>query len=165
MARKCFYSFHFKPDNWRASQVRNIGVLDGNRPTPDNDWETIKKGGDDAIKRWISGQMHGRSCTIVLVGTETANRKWINHEIVKSWDDGMGVVGIYVHGLLNKDGYTAHKGSNPFDFIGYGSTGTKLSSLVKCYDPTGSNSKERYAWISEHLDNAAEEAVRARKVN
>ena len=31
MARNCFYSFHYKPDNARASQVRNIGVIEGNK--------------------------------------------------------------------------------------------------------------------------------------
>ena len=53
-----------------------------------------RKAGDVAIKRWIANQMDRRTCTVVLVGTNTANRKWINYEIVKSWDDGMGVVGI-----------------------------------------------------------------------
>ena len=43
MARRAFYSFHYIPDNWRASQVRNMGVVDGNKPATDNDWETIKK--------------------------------------------------------------------------------------------------------------------------
>ena len=32
MARRTFYSFHYKPDNWRAAQVRNMGVIEGNRP-------------------------------------------------------------------------------------------------------------------------------------
>jgi hypothetical protein len=50
--------------------------------------------GDAAIENWIAHQMKGRSCTVVLVGANTANRKWINHEIVQSWDKGMGVVGI-----------------------------------------------------------------------
>lgn len=165
MARRCFYSFHYKPDNWRVSQVRNIGVIEGNRPAPDNDWETIVKTGDAAIEKWIADQMNGRSCTVVLVGQNTADRKWINHEIIRSWDEGMGVVGIHIHGLLDKDGYVAQKGKNPFSFIGYGDTGKKLSSIVKCYNPTGSNSKERYAWISKHLSNAANEAVRIRKEN
>ena len=39
MARKCFYSFHYQPDNVRASQVRNIGAIEGNQPVSDNDWE------------------------------------------------------------------------------------------------------------------------------
>lgn len=29
MPRKVFYSFHFAPDSWRASQVRNIGIVEG----------------------------------------------------------------------------------------------------------------------------------------
>ena len=163
MARRAFYSFHYIPDNWRAATVRNIGVIEGNRPASDNDWETIKKGGDAAIRRWIADQMYGRSCTVVLVGTNTADRKWINHEIIKSWDDGMGVVGIHVHGLKNSEGKTSTKGDNPFDYIGYGNTGRKLSSIVKCYNPSGSNSQDRYDWITRHLENAVEEAIRIRR--
>ena len=104
MARRAFYSFHYEPDNSRAAQVRNMGMVDGNTPVSDNDWETVTKGGDAAIKKWIANQMHGRSCTVVLVGSSTAGRKWINHEICKSWDDKMGVVGIHIHGLKNLDG-------------------------------------------------------------
>jgi len=165
MARRVFYSFHYKPDVFRVSQVRNIGSIEANRPATDNDWETIKSGKDSAIKRWITEQMKGRSCTVVLVGQNTANRKWINHEIIKSWDEGMGVVGIRIHGLKNPDGYISKMGKNPFDYIGYGNTGKKLSSIVKCYNPAGSNSKERYAWIAKHLENAIEEAIRIRNAN
>jgi hypothetical protein len=43
--RQVFYSFHYKPDSWRVSQVRNIGAIEGNKPAPDNDWETISKTG------------------------------------------------------------------------------------------------------------------------
>ena len=160
--RQVFYSFHYEPDSWRASQVRNIGVIEGNNPVSDNAWETITKGGDNAIKRWINDQMEYRSCTVVLVGSNTANRRWINYEIVKSWDAGKGVVGIHIYGLTDKDGHLSQKGVNPFSYIGHGNTGKKLSSIVKCYDPQGSNSKERYAWISKHLSSAVEEAIRIR---
>jgi hypothetical protein len=165
MARKCFYSFHYKPDNARASQVRNIGAIEGNKPASDNDWEKVTKGGDDAIKKWIADQMKGRTCCIVLVGSATANRKWINHEIIKGWDDGLGVVGIHIHGLKNLAGQTSTQGYNPFDYIGYGNTGKKLSSIVKCYNPTGATSKDKYDWISKHLENAVQEAIDIRGKN
>ena len=165
MARRAFYSFHYKPDNWRAATVRNIGAIEGNKPASDNDWERVTKGGDTAIKKWIADQIHGRSCTVVLVGSNTADRKWINYEIIKSWGDGMGVVGICIHGLKNSDGKVSTKGANPFASIDYGNTGKKLSSIVKCYDPAGSNSQERYDWIEKHLANAVEEAVQIRKGN
>ncbi len=163
--RQVFYSFHYKPDYWRVATVRSIGSIDGNRPAPDNDWESIANGGDREIERWIAEQMRYRSCTVVLVGEKTANRKWINHEIIKSWNGHMGVVGIYIHGLKDKDGYISNKGNNPFDYITHGSSGKKLSSIVKCYNPQGSNSKERYAWISEYLGAAVEEAIKIRNEN
>lgn len=98
MKRRVFFSFHYKPDAWRVSQIRNIGALERNRPVTHNDWEQVKRGGDAAIERWIARQMKYRSCTVVLVGSNTASRKWINYEIVRSWNDGMGVVGIHIHG-------------------------------------------------------------------
>lgn len=165
MARKAFYSFHYKPDNWRAATVRNIGAIEGNKPASDNDWEAVARGGDDAIKRWIAGQMQGRTCTVVLVGTNTANRKWINHEIIKSWDDGLGVVGIHIHGLKDSAQQTSTKGGNPFDHITHGPSGKRLSSIVRCYDPAGSTSQERYDWIVKHLSNAVEEAITIRSKN
>ncbi len=163
--RQVFYSFHYKPDCHRAAQVRNIGVIEGNKPAPDNDWETIVGAGDEEIKKWIKEQMKSRSCTIILVGSKTANRKWINHEIVKSWDAGMGVVGIRIHGLKNLNQEISTRGENPFEHIKYGNTGKKLSAIAKCYDPQGSNSKERYAWISKYLAAAVEEAVKIRNNN
>ena len=83
--RNVFYSFHYDADNWRASQVRNMGVIEGNAPCSDNDWEKITKSGDDAIKKWITGQLSGRSCVVALVGAETAGRKWISYETSKGW--------------------------------------------------------------------------------
>jgi len=162
--RQVFYSFHYKPDSWRTATVRNIGVIEGNKPAPDNNWETITRGGEPAIQRWINDQMKYRSCTVVLVGTNTANRKWINYEIIKSWNDRMGVLGIYIHGLLNAIQQTAPKGNNPFDYINLGGN-KKLSSLAKCYNPAGANSKERYEWISKYLAGAVEEAIKIRNNN
>ena len=79
MPRKFSYSFLYIPDNWRVSKIRNIGAIEGNNPAADNDWETITKGGDNIIKEWIENQMQGRTCAIILAGSNTANRKWINY--------------------------------------------------------------------------------------
>ena len=77
----------------------------------------------------------------------------------------MGVIGMYIHGLTDRNDHTSKKGRNPFDFIDYGDQGKKLSSVVKCYDPAGKNSNETYGWISQHLANAVEEGIRIRKNN
>lgn len=142
MARQVFYSFHYENDNWRASQVRNIGVIEGNRPAPDNDWETVKRGGDNAIKRWIDDQMHYRSCTIVLVGAGTAGRKWINYEIEQTSNNKMGLVGISIHNLKDRFGYQSNQGNNPFN--GFSVNGTSLSQIAKVYNPPYWDSKDVY---------------------
>jgi antiphage defense system Thoeris ThsB-like protein len=165
MARRAFYSFHYIPDNWRASQVRQMGVIEGNAPCSDNDWETITKGGDEAIKTWISGQMSGKSCAIVLIGANTAGRKWINYEIVKAWDDNKGVLGIYIHNLKDNKKNQSTKGGNPFDHITLGTTGPKLSTVVKVYDPPYWDSTQVYSHIQKNLSDWIEAAVAIRESN
>ena len=165
MAHRVFYSFHYKPDNWRASQVRNMGVIDGNRPCSDNDWESITKGGPDKIKKWISDQMDGKSCVVVLIGANTAGRKWIEYEIAKGWNDGKGVVGVYIHNLQNSNQEQSSKGVNPFAGIRYGNTGKMLSSFIKAYDPPYSSSKYVYDHIKENLAGWVEEAISIRNNN
>lgn len=165
MAREVFYSFHYKPDNWRAAQVRSMGAIEGNEPTSDNDWEAVTQGGDAAIEKWIDGQMAGKSCAVILVGTNTANRKWINREIVKAWDASKGVLGIYIHNLKGSDQNQSMKGANPFDFITLGTTGAKLSTVVKAYDPPFSDSTQVYAYIKNNLSAWVETAITIRNVN
>lgn len=165
MARKVFFSFHYEPDNWRASQVRQIGEIEGDAPVSDNDWEKVTKGGDDAIKKWIDGQMSGKSCAVVLIGSGTAGRKWITHEIVKAWDDNKGVLGIHIHNLKNSDQKQSTKGGNPFDSITLGTTKAKLSSVVKSYDPPYSESTEVYSYIKNNLGDWVEAAITIRKAN
>ena len=163
MSRKAFYSFHFKPDSWRASQVRNIGVVDGNQPVSDNDWEDVKKGGDSAIQEWIDNQLASRSCTIVLIGENTAGREWIKYEIEKSWNDGKGVFGIYIHNLKDKDGEQSSKGRNPFDDFTIHRDNEKLSSIVKTYNPPYSTSTDVYDYIKRNLEDWVEEAISIRE--
>lgn len=160
MQRKVFFSFHFDNDAWRASQVRNMGLLEGNEPVSSNDWEAVKRGGDAAIERWIANQMKGRTCVVVLVGAETASRPWVKHEIAKAWNDGLDVVGIRIHGLKNRLGNTSMAGGNPFD--SFNLNGTSLSQIVKLYTPTGSDSQAVYADIKKKLEAPVEEAITIR---
>ena len=132
MARRVFYSFHFKPDSSRASLVRNMGVVEGNRPVSDNDWEDISGGGEKKIKKWIDDQLDGRSCTVVLIGSGTAGRKYINYEIIQSWVRGKGIFGIYIHNLKNLKGDKAAKGRNPFSLLRWNhGKGKPMSDTVK----------------------------------
>ena len=158
--RRTFFSFHYEADNWRAGQVRNMGVVEGNEPVSDNDWEQVTKGGNTAIQEWIDDQMKGRSCVIVLIGAKTAGRKWINYEIKKAWNDGKGLVGIHIHGLKNQEGEQSTKGNNPFGAFTVGKE--NLSDIVKAHDTRYTTSKYVYDHIADNIAGWVEEAITIR---
>ena len=162
MAKRVFYSFHYKPDCVRVSQVRNIGAIEDNKPAHDNDWETITSKGDPAIEKWIGDQLYGRSCTVVMIGSETADRKWIDYEIKKTWNDGKGLVGVHIHNLKNFQQQQATKGRNPFSGFTIQQGKTRMADVVKTYDPPYTDSKKVYEYIATNLSSWIDEAVAIR---
>lgn len=160
MKRKVFYSFHYANDVMRTQQIRNIGMLEGNTPVSANDWETVKRGGENAVKKWIDDNMKYKDCVVVLIGSDTANRKWVRYEICKAWNEGRGLLGIYIHNLKDPRTGTCQKGANPFDFIQLKS-GQYLSSYVKCYDP---NSWDAYNDIARNIGQWVENAIIAKRL-
>lgn len=159
MARRVFYSFHFDNDVMRVQLIRNIGSIEGNKPVSPNRWEEIKNTGERKIKEWIEENMKGKSCVVVLVGEDTANRKWVKYEIKKAWEDGKGILGIHIHNLkCARNGY-GRKGANPFDQFTF-DDGTKLSSVVKCHNP---NRFDTYNDIKNNIEDWIDEATKSRK--
>ena len=142
--------------------MRNIGAIEGNQAVSDNDWESITRGGDEAIKRWIDAQMAGRSSAVVLNGRATAGRPWITYEISRAWNLDKGVVGIYIHNLKDKAQQQTLKGSNPFDHVTMNRDGGPMSRIVKAYDPPYVTSTSVYSHIQSNIAGWVEEAISIR---
>lgn len=162
MARKVFYSFHYARDAWRVSQVKNMGVVEGQPLLSSNEWEEVEKGGDSAIQSWIDAEMKGKSCVVVLIGNRIAGRRWVEYEFKKAWKDGKGVAGVYIHNLKNASGEQDSKGSSPFDGFTLCDGKKKFSNVVKAYDPPFTTSSYVYEHIRENLATWAEEAISIR---
>jgi len=105
--------------------------------------------------------MKYRSCVVVLVGEETANRPWVKHEIKKAWEDGKGLFGIYIHNLKCPRNGKSTKGKNPFDQFTF-DDGSKLSSIVNCYNPS---QYDAYNDIANNMEKWVNSAVAQRKEN
>lgn len=99
---------------------------------------------------------------MVLIGKETAGRKWIKYEIEKSWNDGKGLLGIYIHNLKDSSGNTTTQGANPFDDFTMKKDSSKLSSIVKVFNPPFTDSKQVYGHIQNNIEKWVEEAVKIR---
>ncbi len=157
--KKCFLSFHYKPDSWRVQQVKQMGAIEEQPLLTSNKWEEVKKGGDDGIRKWIDDNMKGKDCLVVLVGEKTAGRRWVNYEIKKAWGKGMGVLAIHIHNLENSSGEQAKKGGDPFA----GLTVDGVAVKGKVYDPPYSISKNVYNHIAANIEDWVKAAIDARK--
>jgi hypothetical protein len=117
MARRVFFSFHYDNDVWRANQVRNANVVAGADVAgffDHSEYEEAKKKGNESIKRMILKNLEGTSVTVVLIGTETANRPWVKFEIAESIARKNGLLGIYIHHLKNqKQDSSFFRGATP----------------------------------------------------
>ena len=114
MPRRVFFSFHYD-DVVRAMNVRNSWVVRGdNEPVGFIDkaaFEVVERQGDAAIKRWIDAQMNGTSVTVVLIGTNTWSRPYVQYEIEQSlyqgkwasWRSRFTTSVTLVKGLLSPD--------------------------------------------------------------
>lgn len=113
MARDVFVSFHYSKDAWRVQQIINIDQFDGTKLFDQNDWEDVKRK-SGGIEKWINNEIANSACTIVLIGEDTADRKWVKYEINESIRQGKGLIGIYIHNLKDEERNVSSKGDNPF---------------------------------------------------
>jgi hypothetical protein len=161
--RKVFFSFHYQQDSWRVSNVRESW-----RSHPDRDsagyvdaarWESIERQGESAIRNWIDGAMSGTSVTVVLIGAQTSNRKWVRYELQRSVDEGKGVVGIYIHNIRNQLSQTSQKGNTDFGTLIDPRTGEgfQFSQRFSAYDWVNNNGR---ANIGSWVERAAQSVGR-----
>lgn len=122
MARRTFFSFHYRPDVWRAWNARNSRVVKSESKEEgffdSSVFEASQREGDDNLKRFLREGLEGSSVTCVLAGTNTWTRRWVRYEIVRSILKGNGLLTVDIHGLKDKDGKVAEKGADPLSHVG-----------------------------------------------
>ena len=151
MSRRVFFSFHYQRDVWRINQIRSIPNITGCAAAGFQDaslWEDAKKKGNANIKRMIDNALYNTSVTIVFIGNQTANRKYVNYEIEQSIARGNGVVGIQIHHLMNHYGQSDQPGVTPKLILEHG---FKVYRYVN------------YKMLTDRIEEAAEIA-RIRKI-
>ncbi len=63
--------------------------------------------------------MHQTSVTTILIGTNTASRRWVKYEIIKSFERGNGILAIHLNRIRDKFQNTSSKWLNPLDRLGF----------------------------------------------
>lgn len=161
MARRVFFSFHYEQDVWRANVVRNSWVTQTRAAAGFWDaslWEEAKRKGDQAIKLMIRSGLRNTSVTVVLIGAQTAHRRYVRYEIMQSVLRGNGLLGVHIHHIENRLGLKSQKGANPFDSLVMprGDRSIRLSTLYPVYDWVRDDGYRNFGtWIARAARKAA----------
>ncbi len=126
MARRTFFSFHYKPDVTRAWVVRNswvAKVAQGEREDAgffdSSVFEAKEREGVEILKRFLRDGLQNSTVTCVLVGAETALRRWVRYEIFRSFIRGNGLLAVRVHTISSLNKLQCAEGANPFDSLAF----------------------------------------------
>ena len=138
MPRSVFFSFHYQRDIMRVQQIKQHYVTKGNYTEAgffDGSLEEkAKKDGDEAVKRLINTGLSGSTVLCVLIGNQTYTRRWVDYEIFKAIEWGMGIFGIRIHQLIDPKQGADTAGINPFNCLGYGRKDNRLQPMIHCSD-------------------------------
>lgn len=122
MARYTFFSFSYEDvRNFKVNVVRNSWLLNHNSDTfvDGSIWEKEKSKGVTTIKNIIEDGLKRTSVTAVLIGDETADRRWVKYEIIKSFERGNGILAIHINRIRGKEQFISARGLNPLDRISF----------------------------------------------
>src|SRR4051812_26517032 len=121
MARRTFFSFHYKPDVSRAWIVRNSWMTKQDRDAAgffdSSVFESKERESTEVLKRFLREGLSNTSVTCVLVGSETALRRWVRYEIFQSFIRGNGLLAVRIHDNSDLNKLPSTAGANPFNCL------------------------------------------------
>lgn len=123
MARNVFYSFCYSDDINRTMVVRNRWVTQGGQKASGiidkAEFEKIKKSGKQAVFDWIDAQLQGTKVTVVLIGTNTLDREFVQYEICQSIKRGNAILGVHINKIKDMVTSSTSIRGNVHTIIGY----------------------------------------------
>lgn len=137
MARRTFFSFHYKADVHRAMNVRNAWVTKDRESAGFFDgsvFEATQRTSEDALKRFLSDGLDGTTVTAVLYGTQTAWRRWVRFELLKSFTVGKGIISVAIHTIKDLNQHAVVRGDDPLDVLGVEVSSGIVKLKEKCSD-------------------------------
>ena len=78
-------------------------------------WNDATLAGPATIKRMLAGALDNTSVTCVLIGPQTAGKRWVRYEIVESMQRRNLLIGVRINAIPDKSQRRAPIGPNPFE--------------------------------------------------
>jgi hypothetical protein len=78
-------------------------------------WGDATMAGPATIRRLLAGALENTSVTCVLIGPETAGRRWVRYEIVESIQRRNLLIGVHISAIPDHARRAVARGKNPFE--------------------------------------------------
>lgn len=89
-------------NSWVTQDRESAGFYDS------AEFEKVKRTGTANVHRWINEQMENTSVTVVLIGSQTLSRPFVQYEICHSLARGNALIGVYVNHIKDmRTGFTS----------------------------------------------------------
>lgn len=126
MARRAYFSFHYKQDVHRALVVRNSWMTKASQGQREcagffdsSIFEEKAREDPDSLKRFLGESLQSASVTCVLVGQMTFLRRWVRYEILRSFMCGNGLLAVRIHSIAALNSPATEPGRNPFECLSF----------------------------------------------
>lgn len=110
MKKQVYLSHDIVNDSWRARVfVQTVRSL--LRPRiiiSSTGWQNT-----ETARTEIRKHLEDTSVTVVLIGSETADRPWVHYELEQSVARGNGLIGICIHAMEDHKGNSSMPGTRP----------------------------------------------------
>lgn len=105
-----------------------------------------------SLAEQIGEQLSGTSVTVVLVGPETSNRRWVQYELQESYAKGNGLLAVTLHNIKDFSGHTDTAGNTTFGSLGKDKNGNEVYffQVGKTYDWVSNDGYKNFGtWVEE----------------
>jgi len=104
---RVYFSFDYRRDRYRVEQIHRLpDVLSRSAGGFQSSavWMEARRGGDSSIQGLINDALVHTAVTVVCIGFNTVDRKYLSYELERSLEQGNGLVGIKINHLPDQNG-------------------------------------------------------------
>ena len=167
---RVFFSFDYRRDRHRVDQMHRVPDVISRSAggfQTSSVWLEARRRGDASIHGLINDALVGTTVTVLCIGFDTVDRKYLGYELERSLEQGNGLVGIKVNHLPDQNGAVEKEAHAPprienagYHVYSYSDPKALAAHIEEAYELARLDPNERLA-RKRAAEEAAAEAERA----
>jgi hypothetical protein len=163
---RVYFSLDYRRDRHRVGQVHGVPEVISRSAggfQTSSVWMEARRRGDASIQGLINDALVRTAVTVVCIGFNTVDRKYLGYELERSLEQGNGLVGIKINHLPDQNGVVDKEAHAPpliedagYNVYPYSDAKALAAHIEEAYELAKLEPSERLARKRAALDAAAE---------